>query len=292
MAVPKPDTQDITLKTQNTIRTVVYKTVDNLEIKADVYTHVAKGIDSNTPVVLYFHGGAVVGCNRQWLPAHVVQSCLKRGWVLVSADFRQLPQVTGKEIVKDAQVYNPIFKSTDWITNKDRTHIPSSETNSGEFWTTSRALNHVSCRTSSSLDLAVVSSPVSSLSNTLLILHRRRCDLHISPLSQTPAPCPPDLLRCTNHTSRLVQLLQDSYLRRRSGYHTSNRIASLPFPRRARDNRLSERSRSFWSRDTERRYKREQKLGAAWEWFAIGPNGAFLVVVADEWLSKVVGNGG
>ena len=87
-----------------TKRTVIYKSIDNLEIKADIYTHAASGINVDTPVVLYFHGGGLVGCNRLLLPAHVVQSCLKRGWVLVSADFRHLPQVTGEEIVEDAKV--------------------------------------------------------------------------------------------------------------------------------------------------------------------------------------------
>ena len=89
---------------QKTKRTVVYKTVDGLDIKADIYTHVASGIDADTPVLLYFHGGGIVACNRLLVSAHQVQSCLKRGWVLVSVDFRHLPQVTGKEVVEDAQV--------------------------------------------------------------------------------------------------------------------------------------------------------------------------------------------
>jgi len=94
----------MSLSIQKTKRSVVYKTVDNLEIKADIYTHAPGGIDVNTPVVLFFHGGGVTAWNRLGIPAHVVQSCLKRRWVLVSADYRLLPQATGKEVVEDAKV--------------------------------------------------------------------------------------------------------------------------------------------------------------------------------------------
>jgi len=88
--------------------THVFKTVDQLNLELDLYTlEVDQAAylrrDPNGVIFLWFHGGGFVGFNRRLLPAHVVQSCLRRGWSLVSADYRLLPQVTGYEVVKDAR---------------------------------------------------------------------------------------------------------------------------------------------------------------------------------------------
>ncbi|KAL3423112.1 hypothetical protein PVAG01_04859 [Phlyctema vagabunda] len=55
----------------------------------------------NGPAMLYFHGGGVVAMDRSLVPRHIVQSCLKRGWPLVSADYEKLPNSTGMDIVRN-----------------------------------------------------------------------------------------------------------------------------------------------------------------------------------------------
>ena len=83
----------------------VYKTVDSLSILLDIYTREtdlsSKGYNVDTPVVLFFHGGGMVSHDRRLLPPHIPQSCLLRGWPLVSADYRLFPQAHGLEILED-----------------------------------------------------------------------------------------------------------------------------------------------------------------------------------------------
>jgi acetyl esterase/lipase len=85
--------------------THVYKTVGSLQILLDIYTREAdlsgKRYSVNTPVVLFFHGGGIVSHDRRLLPPHIPQSCLLRGWPLVSADYRLFPQANGLEVLED-----------------------------------------------------------------------------------------------------------------------------------------------------------------------------------------------
>lgn len=87
--------------------THIFKEIDGLELKSDIYT---RSIDAHRreykrsqPVVLYFHGGGFVDSDREAIPPHVVQQCLIRGWILVSTDYRKLPQISGAEMWEDAR---------------------------------------------------------------------------------------------------------------------------------------------------------------------------------------------
>ncbi|TVY52159.1 Non-reducing polyketide synthase mapC [Lachnellula cervina] len=86
---------------------LVFKSTDNLDLKLDIYTRESwsqiKVWDERQPVVVFFHGGGYVGYDREHLPPHIVQSCLLRGWPLISPDYRKLPQVTGEVILSDAE---------------------------------------------------------------------------------------------------------------------------------------------------------------------------------------------
>lgn len=88
-----------------TVSTHVFKTIDNLDLKVDVFlrTSITGIFDRKNPVVLFIHGGGFVGFNREHVPPHVVQSCLLRGWPLISADYRLLPQVKGADILEDVK---------------------------------------------------------------------------------------------------------------------------------------------------------------------------------------------
>jgi acetyl esterase/lipase len=87
--------------------THVYKTVGSLHIMLDIYTRDAdvssNRYTSNTPVILFFHGGGIVSHDRRLLPPHFVQLALIRGWPLVSADYRLFPQANGLEVLEDVK---------------------------------------------------------------------------------------------------------------------------------------------------------------------------------------------
>lgn len=86
--------------------THILKEIDSLELKVDIYlraqdAHRREYIRAQV-VVLYYHGGCFVASDREDIPPHIVQLCLMRGWILVSADYRKLPQISGLEMWEDA----------------------------------------------------------------------------------------------------------------------------------------------------------------------------------------------
>ena len=88
--------------THRQIETFIYKQVDNLEIKADVYTYQS---DKPQPVILWIHGGALImGSRKGPLPAvNQLEEYLRAGYVLVSIDYRLAPETKLKEIVEDVE---------------------------------------------------------------------------------------------------------------------------------------------------------------------------------------------
>jgi hypothetical protein len=80
--------------------THIFKKVDNLNLKVDAYLPTASE-ESWSTAVLYLHGGGLVAYDRELLPTHVVQACMVRGWPLFSADYRLMPQASGKDMLED-----------------------------------------------------------------------------------------------------------------------------------------------------------------------------------------------
>jgi acetyl esterase/lipase len=87
--------------------THTFKQINNLNPKADIYTRSQntphQAYDPSQPVALFFHGGGFVTSDREDIPPHIVQQCLLRNWILVSTDYRKLPQITGTEMWEDAR---------------------------------------------------------------------------------------------------------------------------------------------------------------------------------------------
>lgn len=85
-----------------TPRTLVYKTVGELEIKADVYVP-ANGAKPH-PVVLYLHGGSLINGKREsvdrWFPR---EEFLAAGAIVVSADYRLAPETKVRDLVQDVE---------------------------------------------------------------------------------------------------------------------------------------------------------------------------------------------
>ncbi len=79
-------------------RTFVYKTVGDAEIKADVFVPKAKG---KHPVVAWYHGGALMFGHRSAVPKQLLDLCATNGFVLVSFDYRLVPQTKLPAILED-----------------------------------------------------------------------------------------------------------------------------------------------------------------------------------------------
>ena len=78
----------------------VFKTVGELEIKADVYSYPD---DMVRPVIVWFHGGALINGGRQGIHSRVRDFAFENNYVLVSFDYRLAPETKLPEIVADLE---------------------------------------------------------------------------------------------------------------------------------------------------------------------------------------------
>lgn len=87
-------------------REYVYKSVDALKIRADVYRH-----DDSTkrPVIVWLHGGALIMGSRSAVPQQLKDLARDDGFVLVSLGYRLAPEAQLQEIVSDMR------DGMDWI---------------------------------------------------------------------------------------------------------------------------------------------------------------------------------
>ncbi|ORY01955.1 alpha/beta-hydrolase [Basidiobolus meristosporus CBS 931.73] len=79
----------------------VYKQVEGVDIDLDVYEDTSIIPNTQTPVVVYLHGGGFVLGNKEAVPKYIVEEVLRRKWILVSANYRLAPQTPIGEIYKD-----------------------------------------------------------------------------------------------------------------------------------------------------------------------------------------------
>jgi acetyl esterase/lipase len=79
-------------------KTYTYKTVDGVEIRADVY----RPDDARVrPVVVWLHGGALIVGGRAGVPKQLLELCRADGLALVSFDYRLAPEVKLPAIIDD-----------------------------------------------------------------------------------------------------------------------------------------------------------------------------------------------
>lgn len=80
--------------------TQVYKVVDGLEIKADVFSYPDSKL---RPVVVWFHGGALINGGRGGVSGVVRKFAADNGYVLVSFDYRLAPESKLPAIIADLE---------------------------------------------------------------------------------------------------------------------------------------------------------------------------------------------
>ena len=79
-------------------QTLTYKTVGNLEIKADVYRQAAS---TPRPVIVWLHGGALIMGSRTGVPKQLIDLARQERFVLVSLGYRLGPEAQLDEIIQD-----------------------------------------------------------------------------------------------------------------------------------------------------------------------------------------------
>jgi len=82
------------------MQTFTYKTVDGLEIQADIYR---PKDDHPHPAVIWIHGGGLILGNRSWMNLRARKLLLDAGYIVVSIDFRIAPETKLPEIVTDVE---------------------------------------------------------------------------------------------------------------------------------------------------------------------------------------------
>ncbi len=80
--------------------TLVYKTAGGCAIHADLYG-ATPGVPR--PIILWLHGGALVGGSRRSLPPSQSQLYLDAGYAVVAADYRLAPESKLDAIIEDLQ---------------------------------------------------------------------------------------------------------------------------------------------------------------------------------------------
>lgn len=80
--------------------TITYKTVDGLDIRADVQ---GGGAGLKKPAVVWIHGGALIMGSRSGVPRALCSRWLALGYVVVSIDYRLAPETRLPEIVADVR---------------------------------------------------------------------------------------------------------------------------------------------------------------------------------------------
>jgi acetyl esterase/lipase len=83
-----------------TSQTETYKTVDGLDIKADVY---GAGTGAKRPAVVWIHGGALIMGSRRGVPRPLRERLLGYGYAIVSIDYRLAPETKLPGIIDDVR---------------------------------------------------------------------------------------------------------------------------------------------------------------------------------------------
>ena len=79
----------------------MFKTVDGLELRADVYSPINHPA-SPRPVCLYLHGGFLItGTRSSFAPYWLFNALVSRGWTCVSPDYRLIPETNLLAAIED-----------------------------------------------------------------------------------------------------------------------------------------------------------------------------------------------
>lgn len=78
--------------------TKAYKVTSQSSLYTDIYYH-----GSQTPVIIYIHGGALIFGSRKWLPSEQIEIYKNAGFSVISIDYRLAPETKIEFIIEDIQ---------------------------------------------------------------------------------------------------------------------------------------------------------------------------------------------
>jgi len=129
MATGSPGTVQAELKRS----TVVYKTVSDVEIHADVYRPDGSG---KRPVIAWFHGGALMMGSRRGVPRQLQELSQRENYLLVSFDYRLAPEAKIPQIIDDVRDgLNWIRRSGPELFDADPTRLVVAGASAGGYLT-------------------------------------------------------------------------------------------------------------------------------------------------------------
>ncbi|KAJ7680446.1 Alpha/Beta hydrolase protein [Mycena polygramma] len=82
---------------------LVYRQVDGLDLKLDVFLPESATESSKAPVFLWWHGGGLLQGTRKAISPHHISAPSKHGLCIVSADYRLAPQTRLPDILADCK---------------------------------------------------------------------------------------------------------------------------------------------------------------------------------------------
>jgi len=99
--------------------TYVYKTIGDVQIELDVYVPPVSPPQTGYPVFFAIHGGAwIFGKKEAAFTEQEFNETMRRGWVVVSINYRLIPCVVLKDMIEDIQ------DAYDWVRSKLITIVP------------------------------------------------------------------------------------------------------------------------------------------------------------------------
>jgi acetyl esterase/lipase len=119
-------------------RTYTYKKVGTLEIKADVYLPAAqpRGETHKWPVLFWIHGGALIMGDRGGIDRRLKPLLLKRGYAIVSIDYRLAPETKLPAIIDDLRdAWTWLHAEGPKLFNVDTTRVAVSGGSAGGYLT-------------------------------------------------------------------------------------------------------------------------------------------------------------
>ncbi|CAG8974548.1 hypothetical protein HYALB_00005820 [Hymenoscyphus albidus] len=95
--------RDDLLADETIIRDCVYRVVKNSEIKADIYPPSNIKTKDGNPIFLFIHGGGFINSNRRDICAPFIDEARKKGFVIVSMDYRLAPETKLDGVLEDLE---------------------------------------------------------------------------------------------------------------------------------------------------------------------------------------------
>ncbi|KAK4055563.1 hypothetical protein OIV83_000109 [Microbotryomycetes sp. JL201] len=112
-------------QSQQQPQTIIFKTVNGLDLAIDVYHAPGASEHKPAPILLWYHGGGLLQGTRKACWPHLKSAPHKHGLTFISADYRLAPQVRLPDILSDVADCIKFIHSAEFSEKTGRTCDPS-----------------------------------------------------------------------------------------------------------------------------------------------------------------------